>query len=406
MLMKNERLKLVSVGCLFCLLFSLLGFLLTKCEYSKYKNSVNNYIYRTFSLLQEKYPEITEKEFVSILNQEKSESFPEALKKYGLDEDSSLLLSMEQEYKTHQILILSFTFLLTATFFFFFFCYNAKKEKKIRELTHYMQELNHRNYKLGIELNGEGEISLLRNEIYKTTIMLREESELLKKDKEILKENIAEISHQLKTPLTSILIMLDNILENPNMEEVTKQDFIHNAHKQVENINFLIVSLLKIARFDADVVTFNQETISVNELFSTVFEHLKPLTQQKKVNIELKCPKKASFLGDFHWEVEAFSNLLKNAIEYSKENGSIFIDVVANSLYTKIKIQDEGKGMNKKDIENIFKRFYKGENSHKDSMGIGLFLAKKIIEKDEGLITVFSELDKGTTFEIKFLKKK
>ncbi len=402
--MKNERIKLMSIGCLFCLVFSLFGFLLTRHEYNHYKESVNHYLYGLITVLQERYPNLSEQEIVSLLNQTGKSSIPKNLKKYGLNEDSTLLLSMENEYKTHQTLILGFTFFITLTFFVFFFWYFYRKEKALKELTNYMQELNQRNYQLGIELNGEGEISLLRNEIYKTTIMLREESELLKKDKEILKDSIAEISHQLKTPLTSILILLDNILDNPKMKEDTKRDFIHDAYTQVENIHFLIVSLLKTARLDADVVNFKQEDISVAKMLQMVLENLNALANQKKIEFKVECSEESFFKGDFHWEVEAFTNLIKNAIEYSHELGTISIFVEDNSLYTKIKIIDEGKGMNKKDIENIFKRFYKGENSHSDSAGIGLFLAKKIIEKDKGIITVTSELDKGTTFEIKYLK--
>ena len=369
--MKNERIKLIGIGCLFCLTFSLLGFILTKYEYNKYKESINQYLYNLINVLQEKYPNLTDNEIVSLLNQTKKSSLPKNLKKYGLNETSSLLLSIEKEYKTQQTLVLGFTLFITLTFFFFFFWYFYRKEKALRDLTNYMQELNQKNYQLGIELNGEGEISLLRNEIYKTTIMLREESELLKNDKEILKDSIAEISHQLKTPLTSILILLDNILDNPNMEEETRRDFIHDVYNQVENIHFLIVSLLKTARLDADVVNFKQENIPVSKMFNMVLKNLNTLSKQKGINFKIGGTEEAIIKGDLHWEIEAFTNLIKNAIEYSSELGTISILVEDNSLYTKIKIIDEGKGMSKKDIKNIFKRFYKGENSHSDSMGIG-----------------------------------
>ncbi len=404
MLMKNEKLKLFGIGILFCLLFSLIGFGCTKYEYEKYKKSVNSFLYETISIIKEKYPNITENEIMALLNQKKAADTIESFEKYGINANSSLLLSLENEYKRNQILIFSFACLLSFTFYILFYLYFHKKDKNLQELTYYLEEINNRNYKLDIELNGEDSLSLLRNEIYKTTIMLREESEQLKKDKELLKDSIAEISHQLKTPLTSILIMLDNILENPHMKEETKEDFIHNAHKQVENMNFLIAALLKIARFDADVILFKKEDIEVSKLISKVLENLSVLIEEKEIEMVVKCPKQAKIRGDFHWQVEAFSNLIKNAIEYSKKKDSILIEVLDNSLYTKIKIEDHGKGIPKKDIENLFKRFYKGENSATNSSGIGLYLAKKIIEKENGFIFVQSELKKGTLITIKYLK--
>ncbi len=402
--MKNEKLKIILICFLFCFCFSILSFFLTRYEYNQYKESVNCYVYSMIAVLQQEYPNITEEEIINIVNQNGQMEYRETFRKYGIKEKDSILYKMEDNYRAHLIISFGFTLLLTLTFFTYFLLYFYKKEQIIREITNYMKEINQRNYTLGICDNGEGELSILRNEVYKTTLMLREESENLKNEKIILKDSISDISHQLKTPLTSILIMLDNIIDNPKMEEETKNDFIKNVQHQVENINFLIVSLLKISRLDADAVEFKQENIFVDKLIKKTIENVSVLKVDKHVNIEVKGDTKITFLGDYHWELEALTNILKNAIEHSKENGFVKIDVVENPMYTKISIKDEGIGMSKKDLQNIFKRFYKGEESSRDSIGIGLSLAKKIIEKDNGLIKVDSNKGVGTTFEIRYMK--
>lgn len=402
--MKHERFKILFVNFFFCFCFVLLSLFLTKMEYNQYKKSVNEYVYGILATLKENYPNIKEEEIVSLLNGKKSSEYLITFKKYGIEEQDSILYNLEQNYKSHLFMSLGFTLTLTFVFLFFFFHYSRKKEKRIKEITNYIKELNQKNYELKIVNNEEGTLSILQNEIYKTTIMLREESENLRLEKLSLKDSISDISHQLKTPLTSILIMLDNIIDNPKMEEKTKIDFIKNVERQVENLNFLIVSLLKVSRLDADVVEFKKETILIERLIKNAIENVGVLNREKKVNIEVIGDKNITFIGDYHWELEAITNILKNAIEHSKENGSIQISVIDHPLFTKICVQDNGVGMCKKDLQNIFKRFYKGENSNNDSIGIGLSLAKKIIEKDNGLIKVDSKKGIGTTFEIKYMK--
>lgn len=402
--MRSERLKLFFYSLLFFLFFGLLTLLITLVEYSSYKTTVNNYLYGMIELLQENYPSITEKEIIELLNGKENTLYKENLRKYGIEEDTSVLTSLEQNYKMSSILNCTFTLSMVCVLVFCFFWYFAKKEHQIKEITNYMKEINHRNYLLNIEDNEEGELSILKNEVYKTTIMLREESEILKKEKLSLKDSISDISHQLKTPLTSILIMLDNILDNPKMDEKTKLDFIENVRHQVETINFLIVSLLKLSRIDAGVIEFKKENINYEILLKNAIKNVEILNEVKNIKIMLDIEKETIFLGDYNWELEAITNILKNAIEHSLAEGKIEIKVEDNPLFTKLTIKDDGCGMSKKDLQNIFKRFYKGENSKNDSIGIGLNLAKNIIEKDGGMIKVASEVGKGTTFEIKFMK--
>lgn len=394
---------LLKIGGLF-LLFSLIGFFFAQLNYQNYQKKINNFIYGLIKNLNEKYPELSEKEIIQLLNNQESGNYLENYRKYGIKEKDPILLSIEKSYKNSLFLILFYCVLISGTFGLFILYYYHKTSKKIKEITNYMQEINEKNYSLKLESNTEGEVSILQNEIYKMTIMLRSESDNLKKEKLSLKESISDISHQLKTPLTSISIMLDNILDNPNMEEEIKLDFIKNVHHQIESINTLIIALLKLSRIEAGVVEFKKEKISATEIIEKALENVEIIKEMKNIVIETHFKENVFFIGDKTWEIEALTNLIKNAIEHSDHGGKIEIKTSKNPIYTQIEIKDYGVGMSEKDLKNIFKRFYKGEHGNNDSIGIGLNLVKNIVEKDNGLIEVKSKIGKGTTFIIKYLK--
>ena len=278
------------------------------------------------------------------------------------------------------------------------------QEKKIAEINEYIKQVNNKNYILKIEENDNSELSKLRNELYKTTILLKETAEQSEKEKENLSTAIADISHQLKTPLTSIRIMLDNISDNPDMEKEIREDFLSDISKQIDWISSLVISLLKIAKFDAGTIKMENKEINVKDLINNVIENLAIIIEVKEIKIITNIDESATFIADYKWQLEALTNILKNAIEHSRQSSKIYITVENTSLFLKIKIQDEGQGISKKDLKHIFERFYRTQNSSENSIGIGLALAKTIIEQNNGYIKVDSEIDKGTTFEIRFLK--
>ena len=198
--------------------------------------------------------------------------------------------------------------------------------------------------------------------------------------------------------------MLDNIRENPQMDECTKQGFIREICRQIEWINWLVISLLKLSKLDSNIAVFNVKKIKVKELIDNVIQNLSIPLDIKQQNIIIKDNEKdVSFMGDYNWQLEAITNIVKNCIEHTPENKNIYIDYEQNNFYTKIIIKDEGDGIDLKDLKHIFERFYKGKNSSNNSVGIGLALAKSIVEKDNGYIICYSELGKGTTFEIKYM---
>lgn len=234
--------------------------------------------------------------------------------------------------------------------------------------------------------------------------MLKEVAENSANDKIKLKDSLSDISHQLKTPITSILIRLDNVLDNKNMDENTREQFIKDIKREVINIRFLVESILKLSKLDSNSVTFIQEKVTIKEIIKEAKRNVEMLEELNNVKINIYGNNTDTIICDLKWQVEAITNILKNAIEHSNENGTIDVRFEKNKLFTQIEIKDYGVGIDSIDLPHVFERFYKGENSSKDSIGIGLALSKSIIENNNGYIQVDSEKGKGSKFTIKYLE--
>ena len=378
-------------------------------QYKTVTITLNEKIAEIMGKISESNPEIDSREIIEILNSAKNteqyEKGQTELSKYGIEIDKiNSIKLIENQMKTNLKLNILIIVLFSILWMTIIVLYLRKRDKKIKQITNYINQIKNKKYDLNIEENTEDELSNLKNELYKITIMLKEESEISKKDKENLKMSGEDISHQLKTPLTSITIMLDNLKDNPNMEEKTKQKFIFEISKQVEWINWLVISMLKLSKLDANVVQFYDEKINLNKFIGEIIKNLEIPIEVKNQKIIIDGNENVSFIGDYKWQQEAITNIIKNCIEHNANNGTIYINYEENSLFTKITIRDEGEGISKEDLKHIFERFYKGKNSSENSVGIGLALAKNIIEKNNGMINCKSELDKGTEFVIKYMK--
>ena len=378
-------------------------------QYKELTLILNGKIAEIVGMIEQNYPEVDSSEIISILNSDKyGEEFEKGkneLLQYGIDiNEVNSIVQIENQMNTNLILNVILIILFSIIWSFIIFIYLRKRDKKINQITKYINAIRNRKYELNIDENSEDELSNLKNELYKITVMLKEESEISKQDKENLKVSVQDISHQLKTPLTSITIMLDNISDNPDMDNETRQKFIFEISKQIEWINWLVISILKLSRLDANVVEFKKDNIVLKNFINEIISNLEIPIDIKNQKIIIEGDDKVSFVGDYKWQQEAITNIIKNCVEHNREGGNIFITYEENNLYTKISIKDEGEGISQEEIKNIFKRFYKGKNSSENSIGIGLSLAKNIIEKDNGLITCKSELGEGTEFIIKYMK--
>ena len=404
MINKESFKKVVITGLILILISSLTIFIVLTIQYKNYEKIVNLTVSNLIDEIMEKYPETDEQEVIRIINSENQEQKDEVLSKYGYTNNISYIKELENSMNTSIRINIAIIVLLGVIAIIVALIYTNKRDKSLRSINKYLDKVNNGNYELKIEDNGEDEISRLRNELYKTTILLRESAENSEKEKTNLSNSLADISHQLKTPLTSIRIMLDNIEENPNMDEKTRNEFIEEISRQIDWISSLVISLLKLAKFDAGAIVMQDTQINLKKLIDNVINNLAIMIDIKNIKIEEKIDEDIILRVDYNWQLEALTNIIKNCIEHSKEDSKIKIEVENNSIFVKIKITDEGEGIAKEDLSHIFERFYKSKQASENSMGIGLSLAKTIIEKENGYIKVDSELGKGTTFEIKYLK--
>lgn len=403
--MKEKKLILLTI--IIAITIIIVSSVLIIKQNHKYEKQVNIVISELIGKIEEKYPDVKEEEIISILNRSETnfEDGKQILSKYGINiKEISAIEYLENQEKEILIINIASIIIFTVLAIIFIMIYDRNKNKKIKSIIKYIEEINNKNYDLKINENTEDVLSKLTNELYKVTIQLKEQSENSIKDRKALQIAIEDISHQLKTPLTSITIMLDNIQENPNMDSKTKTYFLHEISRQIEWINWLIISLLKSSKLDSNTVIFNKKEIDVRDLINNVIKNLSVPIDIKQQNIIIK-GEKSTIIGDYNWQLEAITNIVKNCIEHTPENKNIYINFEENNLYTKITIKDEGIGINKKDLKHIFERFYKGKYSSENSIGIGLALAKSIIEKENGYIICTSKINCGTTFEIKYMKE-
>lgn len=399
---RNSR-KTIILGIIVIMLSTGIFWVINNIQYRKYLKIVNAKIDNIISEVIEKYPDITEEEVLEILkNNETPES--SVLEKYGYTPDISYIKTLGEQIETNKKQNIALVIIFGTVSLEIYLIYVITQEKKIAEINEYIKQINNKNYILKIEENDNGELSKLRNELYKTTVLLKETAEISEKEKENLSTAIADISHQLKTPLTSIRIMLDNIQDDPDMEKEVREDFLIEISKQIDWISSLVVALLKIAKFDAGTIKMENNEINAKNLIDNIVSNLAILMELKNIEIITNVDEKATFIADYKWQQEALTNILKNAIEHSKHNSRIYITVENTNLFLKIIIKDEGSGIDKEDLKHIFQRFYKTKNSSENSIGIGLPLAKAIIEQSNGYIKVETKYGEGTSFEVKYIK--
>lgn len=287
------------------------------------------------------------------------------------------------------ILIIVFTFV------------TKRRYKNLNDLNDYLSLVCKGIYDMNIDDNTEGELSILKNNLYKVITLLQSQNEYLKNDKLYLADSIADISHQLKTPLTSMMMMCE-LLENEENPD-KRQEFVAVINNQLSKMKWLITNILKISKLDADATEFKREEVSISKVLD---DSLKPfvLTAELK-NIAIQNgANDFVFNGDESWTVEAVSNIVKNCLEHTNDGGKIIITSDSTNLYNKLTISDNGCGIAEEDLPHIFERFYHGKNSSKESVGIGLALAKTVFEKENASVSVESEQGRGSVFEIRFYK--
>lgn len=270
--------------------------------------------------------------------------------------------------------------------------------RRIAELSGYLHRLTNGRPVLDIRENAEGELSILKSEIYKATVALTEQADALSKDKQGLANALSDISHQLKTPLTSLSIMAD-LLESDNLPPEKRREFITSMRDRLGKMEWLVLSLLKLARLDADAVTLRDVSIPLSELVKNA---MMPMLIPMEIKVQTYHAEgdDISIICDLDWTTEALGNIIKNAVESTPEGGSISVSYGANALYAYVTVCDSGPGVAKDDVPHLFKRFYRGKNAGRDSVGIGLAMSLAIMRRQNGDIEVGNE--NGGAFTLKF----
>ena len=280
--------------------------------------------------------------------------------------------------------------------------YNIKKRNdKINELNNYLSLMCSGNFDLDIMDNSEGEMSILKNNLYKIMTLLKTQNEQLNTDKLYLADSLADISHQLKTPLTSMMVMSDLLKEEKNEDK--RNEFLSIIEVQLDKMKWLITNLLKISKLDAGTTEFKHEKFNISPVLEKSLKPFYVTCDIREIEIDNEI-NDFEFVGDDNWTGEAIENIIKNCIEHTENNGTIKFFSERTNVYNSLFIQDNGCGIAKEDLPHICERFYHGKNASSDSVGIGLALSRAIFEKESATIEVKSEEAKGTQFEIRFYK--
>lgn len=272
---------------------------------------------------------------------------------------------------------------------------------KIAELNNYLSLVCSGKFELDIPDNCEGELSILKNNLYKVIVLLRSQNEQLKKDKLCLADAMADISHQLKTPLTSMIVMTD-ILQT-EQDPAKRQEFLSIIEDQLGRMRWLISNLLKLSKLDAGTVEFRADTVRLADIAKKSLDPFLLICELRRIEIENRVGAE-SIRGDENWCAEAVGNIVKNCVEHMSDGGRLALSSQSTAIYTSIIIEDDGCGIAPDDLPHIFERFYHGKGADKDSVGIGLALAREIATRHHGEILANSEVGVGSRFEIRFYK--
>lgn len=287
---------------------------------------------------------------------------------------------------------------------FFIICYILESRKRYREMAGMAEDIDrvlHGEEEICFSGYQEGEFEILQSEVRKMTVRLREQAEMLQKDKIRLADSIADISHQIRTPLTALNLQLASF-RNGDMTEDKRREKLMEMEHMLSRMEWLISVLLKIARLDARTVKFEEKEIPMEAVVKKAAEPL--LISMELKNQHLKTDCSGSFSGDFMWTSEALENILKNCAEHMGDGGTLYVNTEENPLYSEIVIRDTGPGIEKEDLPRLFDRFYKGRQSSSESVGIGLALSRMIVVRQNGTIRAENAREGGALFIIRFYK--
>lgn len=275
--------------------------------------------------------------------------------------------------------------------------------KRIADLSRDLDAVLHGRERIDFDAYKEGELAILQNEISKMTVMLREQADALLREKSFLSDSIANISHQLRTPLTSINLTI-SFLSKPALDESKRLHLTRELEKSVGRIDWLITSLLKLSKIDSGTAHFVRQPVLLTEAVQLAAEPLAIPMELREQRLSVESSGSETFTGDQAWTVEAIGNILKNCMEHTPPGGEIRVACLENAIYSEVTVSDTGPGLDSEDLPHLFERFYKGKNAGEQSFGIGLALARTIISEQNGTVKAENAAGGGAKFTIRFYK--
>ena len=310
---------------------------------------------------------------------------------------------------TYDIMFATTGFLAGIVLFAITYAFRNKTEaKRIEELSDYLEQVN-MGKAVVLSASGEDLFSKLEDEIYKTVTFLYQTKDAAVQAKNDFAENLSNIAHQIKTPITAISLSLQTLSEMPMKKEYEK-DRMEQIKKQLNRLIHLEESLLVLSRLDAGTLRFQKEDVDVFTLLVLAADNLQELFTDSGTFIDIPESGEMAVTADLNWTMEAVINVMKNCMEHNA-GGTVHCSYGQNPLYTEIFIWDEGDGFAKEDIPHLFQRFYRGKsadaggNIRGSGIGIGLALSKEIIEHQNGTIRAKNLPNGGACFEIRFYKQ-
>ena len=415
MLFYEDRGRQIRCIVIYLLCSVLLMGILVYAQHRSYTVHYNRALERLCGQIRAQYPDVSGADMMQLLSATDAGQTDEAFfSRYGvsLSKDSVLL---ENNRTMHWFLVLDLgvVLLLLLGPAGYLWLQGRYYRRQTKQMADYLQNINAGNYALKMQDSTEGEMAILKSEIYKTAIMMRERAENAKKDKLLVKDSLSDISHQLKTPLTSLSINMENLARNPEMDRTKQQDMIRRSRRDINNISYMVQAILKLSRLEADVVEFTEETVKLSEIVDCAMEDVMALCDLRGITNAVDPASDAgiALVCDRYWQTQAITNIVKNAVEHAKTR--VELRYVSCELYQELVIENDGEPISKADRTHLFKRYYRGENATADSVGIGLALAQTIIEHDGGYITAepvhrdpVTGIDAGTRFIIRYFGRK
>lgn len=402
--MRNRLIILLII----MIIFTSVSFVALNIYYSNLKRDYIDSFGNVFMKVSESDPELADQIIPSITSSRSEEERIQArktLKEYGItpELENSLFPNLDKSYKENNIIFIIIFIFLLLILLIFNYLENKYFYMKIRKISDRAKDIVKGEFKTFPEDDKEGDFPKLISSFNSMTNIIKSNLDELKEEKNFLVDLLSDISHQLKTPLSSMIVYND-ILTEKELQREKQLLFLENNRKQLERIEWLIKSLLKLARLDARAIKFEKENLDLNCTIKSAIEAVNERKTYKDINIEVDGENSLYLEHDFYWIKEAIINLLVNAIDHSKVSSYINIRLIETPIYKRIEIEDFGEGIDRVDLAHIFKRFYKAKNSNSDSVGIGLALSKSIIEGHDGIIEAESTKGSGTKFMITFLK--